>query len=235
MFKRNKIVKLVSNNKFLVEEFPIEKYSKEPPKWFKDIHVNLHEYTKNTEHKSTVKACAGIWDFLKNAYIIRWNFDLEINISENEKFDYSPVNNNMLRRITWFDKELYAMHTPISDNKLTLNTIKLELNWSITSQQRGKVLFTEPFFDYNRDYRIIPGIVEPKFVSDVNVIIEPVKEVIEIKRGEPALALIPLDNQKIITAVSTQKELDIIGKSNYKQDTLGSGWYEKFRRSDNKK
>jgi len=233
MFKRNKTVKLVSSNKFLVEEFPIEKYSKQPPEWFKDIHVNLQEYTQDTEFKSTVKACAGIWDFLKNAYIIRWNFDLEIDVYKDETFNYSKINNDMLKRVTWFNKELYSMHTPIADNKLTLNTIKLELDWAITSQQRGKVLFTEPFFDYNRDYRIIPGIVEPKFVNDVNVIIEPMKEVIKIKRGDPAIALIPLDNQKIITAVSTQKELDIIGKSNYKQNTLGSGWYERYRRNSN--
>ena len=169
IFKKQKIVKLITNNKFLLDEYPVQKYSKEIPLWFKDIHVNLHKYTQNTKFKHTVKACSGIWDFFKNVYIIRWNFDLEIDVFKDETFSYSPdLNNNMLRKITWFNKELYAQHTPISKSKLSLNTIKLELNWYITSLQKGKVLFMEPFFDYQRDYRIIPGIVEPKYVNDVN-------------------------------------------------------------------
>lgn len=234
MFNK-KIAKFVTNNKFLLEEYPIQKYSKNPPSWFKDVHVNLQEYTKETKHKSTVKACSGIWDFFKNVYILRWNFDLEIDINKDETFNYGEINNDMLKRVTWFQKELYSMHTPIADDHLTKNTIKLEMNWDVVSSQNGKLLFTEPFFDYNRDYRIIPGIVEPKYVPSVNVIIEPLKNKIIIKRGDPALAIIPLDNQKIISSLINKKDADIIMKSNYKQNTLGSHWYEKFRKSDKKK
>ena len=233
IFKKQKIVKLITNNKFLLDEYPVQKYSKEIPLWFKDIHVNLHKYTQNTKFKHTVKACSGIWDFFKNVYIIRWNFDLEIDVFKDETFSYSPdLNNNMLRKITWFNKELYAQHTPISKSKLSLNTIKLELNWYITSLQKGKVLFMEPFFDYQRDYRIIPGIVEPKYVNDVNVIIEPLVDKIIIKRGQPALAFIPLENQNIEVSMGNDKDWDSINKNNYKQNTLGISWYEKYRKQE---
>ena len=126
------------------------------------------------------------------------------------------------------------MHTPIADDDLTKNTIKLETNWDVVSSQNGKLLFTEPFFDYNRDYRIIPGVIEPKYVHAVNVIIEPLKDKIIIKRGEPALAVIPLDNQKIVSSLINRKDNDMIEKANYKQNTLGSHWYEKYRKSDKK-
>lgn len=224
------IVKFVTDNKYLLEEYPLEKYSKNPPQWFKDLHVNLHKYSNNTEFSTTAKGCSGIWDFFKKAYILRYNFDLEITVNKNETFDYTKVNNDMLERITWFSKELYSMHTPIGDNYLTKNTIKLETNWKVTSKGKGSLLFTEPFFDYNRDYRIIPGIVQPKYVSAVNVIIEPLKEKIKIKRGEPALAIIPLDNQKVISSLATKKDIETIGRHNYKQNTLGSAWYEKYRK-----
>ena len=123
------------------------------------------------------------------------------------------------------------MHTPISDNYLTSSTIKLETNWDVVSSQDGMLLFTEPFFDYNRDYRIIPGVMEPKYVHEVNIIIEPLKDKIIIKKGEPALAVIPLDNQKIVSGLTNRKDRDMIDRATYKQNTLGSHWYEKYRKS----
>jgi len=230
MFNKQ-IAKFVTNNKFLLEEYPIQKYSKNPPSWFKDVHVNLNKYMDEPQFKTTVKACSGIWDFLKNAYILRWNFDLEITINKDGTFNYGDINKDMLKRVTWFGPELFSMHTPIADDDLTKNTIKLEMNWDVVSSQNGKLLFTEPFFDYNRDYRIIPGVVEPKYVHAVNVIIEPLKDKIIIKRGEPALAVIPLDNQKIVSSLINRKDNDMIERANYKQNTLGSHWYEKYRKS----
>ena len=233
MLKKKKIVKLISNNKFLVDEFPVEKYSKNPPKWFKDIHVNLSEYADINDWQTTAKGCAGIWDFLKSAYIIRWNFDLKFNIHETETYEYYPrKNKNMVKDITFFSPPMYSIHTPVADNKLTLNTIKIDLNWFITSQTKGKVLMTDPFFNYNKEYKIISGVVEPKYSNGVNVIIEPSSPVINIKRGDPALAVIPLDGQKLVTEYGNSKDWNIVNKNFYKQDTMGSGWYERYRKQD---
>lgn len=233
MYKNKKIVKLISNNKFLVDEFTVTKYSKNPPKWFKDIHVNLSKYDNNNTFKTTAKSCPGIWDFFKTAYIIRWNFDLKLNINNDGTYNYYPnKNNNMVKDITFFAPSMYSMHTPIAENELTINTIKIDLNWFITSQTKGKVLITDPFFNYNKDFRIIPGVVEPKYSNGVNVIIEPSSPIINIKRGDPALAIIPLDNQKIITEYGQPKDWKLINKNAYKQDTMESGWYERYRKQD---
>jgi len=224
---KQKEIKFITNNKFLLNEFPIEKYSKNLPNWYKNIDINVNKYTKN--NKLSSKACSGMLDYFKKVYILRWNFDLEININDDETFNYKTINNNMLKSITWFSKEMYSMHTPIADNKLTLNTLKLETNWKIISHSRGSVLFTEPFFDYQRDYRIIPGIIEPKFSNSVIVIIEPLKEKIILKRGEPALAIIPLENQIITNSLGNKKDLDLIEKNNYEFETNNKYWYEKNR------
>jgi len=55
---------VVSNNQYLIEEFPIDKYSKHIPDWFKNIHVDLATYDKNITkgQEHTAKSCAGIWD-----------------------------------------------------------------------------------------------------------------------------------------------------------------------------
>ena len=40
---------VVSNNEFLIEEYPLENYSKHLPSWFKDIKVDLSEYKQAPE------------------------------------------------------------------------------------------------------------------------------------------------------------------------------------------
>lgn len=229
IFNKQKEVKFITKNKFLLNEFPIEKYSNNLPNWFENININANKYTKDTSKKLSSKACSGMLDYFKNVYILRWNFDLEININDNETFNYESINNNMLKSVTWFDKEMYAMHTPIADNKLTLNTLKIETNWKILSEQKGLILFTEPFYDYQRNYRIIPAMIEPKFSNSVIIIIEPLKEKIIFKRGEPALAIIPLENQKITSSLGNKKDWYLIDKNNYEMETNKLYWYEKNR------
>ena len=67
------------------------------------------------------------------------------------------------------------------------------------------------------------------YVNDVNVIIEPLVEKIEIKRGDPALLMFSLDNKTINSRVATDKDNKIIQRNLYKQNTYGLSWYEKHR------
>ena len=73
------------------------------------------------------------------------------------------------------------------------------------------------------------GIVDPYYVNDVNIIMEPLQKKIDIKRGDPALIMFSLDGLDIRTRVATIKDNQRIQRNLYKQDTLGLSWYEKLR------
>ena len=220
---------VVSNNQFLIEEYPLEKYSKHLPSWFKDIKVDLSEYkqahAKGRNH--TAKSCSGIWDYFKTGYLLRFNFDITLDIKDNNNFEYYPESHEDRYKMTWFDAELYGMHTPLESQSDLM--IKLETPYKIVSNKSTKVLLTDPFYNYDLSYRIVPGIVDPLYVNDVNIIIEPLTEKIEIKRGDPALVMFSLDNLNIKSRVATKKDNKIIRRNLYKQNTYGLSWYEKHR------
>jgi len=220
---------VVSNNQYLIEEFPIEKYSKHIPDWFKNIHVDLATYDKNITkgQKHTAKSCAGIWDYFKQAYVLRFNYDLKIDILDSNNFDYYPETNSSNFNMSWFNAEMYGMHTPLNNSLDTM--IKLNSLYKIVSNKSTSVLMTDPFYNYNPQYRIVPGIVDPYFVNDVNIIMEPLQKKIDIKRGDPALIMFSLDGLDIRTRVATIKDNKQIQRNLYKQDTLGLSWYEKLR------
>ena len=132
-----------------------------------------------------------------------------------------------IRDRTWFDAELYGMHTPINTGMDMM--IKLVTPFKIVPNKSTRVLFTDPFYNYEQKYRIVPGIVDPHYVNDVNIIIEPLVKQIQIKRGDPALLMFSLDNSKIGTRVATNKDNKLIRKNLYKQNTYGLSWYEKHR------
>lgn len=220
---------VVSNNEFLIEEYPLENYSKHLPSWFKDIKVDLSEYKQDHEkgRNHTAKSCSGIWDYFKTGYLLRFNFDITLDIKDNNNFSYYPESHKDRYNMTWFDAELYGMHTPLESQSDLM--IKLETPYKIVSNKSTRVLFTDPFYNYDLTYRIVPGIVDPLYVNDVNIIIEPLAEKIEIKRGDPALLMFSLDNQTIHSRVATDKDNKIIQRNLYKQNTYGLSWYEKYR------
>jgi hypothetical protein len=94
-----------------------------------------------------------------------------------------------------------------------------------------RVLITDPFYNYNPQYRIVPGVVDPYLVNDVNIIMEPLQKKIDIKRGDPALVMFSLDGLDIKTRVATIKDNERIQKNLYKQNTMGLSCYEKHRKT----
>lgn len=228
-YRQSNNLAVVSNNEFLIEEYPLEKYSKHLPNWFKDMKVDLSEYNKDHDpgRNHTAKSCSGMWDFFKTGYLLRFNFDITLNIQDSKNFDYHPEPHEDRFKMTWFDAELYGMHTPIKTGMDMM--IKLVTPFKIVSNKSTRVLFTDPFYNYEQKYRIVPGIVDPHYVNDVNIIIEPLVKQIQIKRGDPALLMFSLDNSKIGTRVATNKDNKLIRKNLYKQNTYGLSWYEKHR------
>ena len=230
-YRHSSNLAVVSNNKYLIEEFPLEKYSKHIPDWYKNIKVDLSNYDKNFKkgEQHTAKSCAGIWDYFKTGYILRFNFDLNIDIKDDHNFDYLPETNSQTFDMSWFNPEMYGNHTPSKSASNT--TIKLNTLYKIVSNKSTKVLITDPFYNYNMQYRIVPGIVDPYYVNDVNIIMEPLKKKIQIKRGDPALIMFSLDGLPINTRVASNKDNDRINKNLYKQNSIGLSWYEKLRSS----
>ncbi len=228
-YRQSTDLAVVSNNQYLIEEFPLEKYSKHVPEWFKNIKVDLSEYDKNIKQgeQHTAKSCSGIWDYFKTGYILRFNFDLNINIKDSNNFDYSPQSNSQTFDMAWFNAEMYGNHTPLES--VSNATIKLNSLYKIVASKSTKVLTTDPFYNYNMQYRIVPGIIDPYYVNDVNILMEPLQNEINIKRGDPALIMFSLDGLDIRTRVATKKDNEKIQRNLFKQKTYGLSWYEKYR------
>lgn len=233
MFKKSDI-DIVTRNPIIHKEFPVIKYSKLKEEWAKKAPLYLDKV--QIQDTKTFRGCPGINDWYQEMYIVRWNFDLEIHCDkETDTFTWYPdvINENTFKKLNWFESNKYGLYTPQQDKKRLNTIIKIDLHWDIVSKDKNaKVLLLDPFYNYNFDYRITPGVMKPKYSTPINIIIEPLVDVIKIKKGEIALGIIPLNNKKLNCSIVNKEHEKIINKAKYYLDTSNEAGYIKHIKDD---
>tara|TARA_R100001163_G_C5054828_1_gene191333 strand:+ start:1388 stop:1783 length:396 start_codon:yes stop_codon:yes gene_type:complete len=126
------------------------------------------------------------------SYALLWNFDLEIAVTD-FNFQHGGVG-LPVKDITWFESSQYGVHTPDSNKKNNM-LIKIETLWEIYGE--GKMLTVDPFYNYESNYRTVPGVVDPKKSNSINVLLEPYDDTILINKGDVACLFIPLNFEDI--------------------------------------
>tara|TARA_R100000388_G_scaffold89413_1_gene70167 strand:+ start:666 stop:1370 length:705 start_codon:yes stop_codon:yes gene_type:complete len=230
--KQRNNLRLVTNNNFILEHYPIEKYIKHIPKWFKEIPIFQNE---SYFAPKTAKACEGFTDYFSQSYLVRWNSDLIIDVIDRQKFEYYPdtVNENTYDYISWFSNEMYGDYAPAKDKRTLDTIIKIETHWQFVADKDSRVLFLSPYFEYNDEVKVVQGIVNAKYFPRVNVLLELYTKQYKIERGAPACLLIPLDNQKIEVDMMNDKDKKHLDRLSYLYDTSIYNSYHKAKRDYN--
>lgn len=173
------MLNLICLDEYVFNNYPIQKYSK-VLNWYKNI-------PKKINNNSTARTCPGINEYLSTSYAMLWNFDVDININNNN-FIYTPAN-LPVKEVSYFSADKYGVHTPLN-NKVSNILIKIDMLWEIKG--KGKLLTIDPFYNYETQYRTVPGIIDPDKTSTISVLLEPLNNNITIKQNTVACLFIPL-------------------------------------------
>lgn len=180
------------------------------PKWFKDmpehldkdpgepydpIHRNLFGKVGDIGKKfyvSTMKRCPAIIDFVSEGFIIPMWADTLI---QRDDINLEHDNKNFPARISHHQSEqLTGMPLGEGDFK---DALKFESPWFIYTPPGYSTLFIAPFYQYEKRFTILPGLVETDGWHQINfptIIHE--KEFI-ISQGTPLVQVIPFKRSKL--------------------------------------
>ena len=227
--RKKNIVRFVTDNVGLLETYPIEKYIKSKPEFFKNSPNNINFDGEDVPYR-TGKYCNGFIDLMQHAYLLKWNSDLVLNIdNKTDKFTYFPnANEHTYKDISWFNSQMYGDW--IDNPKRYSNLVyKIGTHWQMIANQSSRFLLAEPYFDYNQQGKVMEGIVDARYFCDVNVMLETYVKEYKIKRGTNAMLYIPLDNQEVVCDMPTKEDLKQIKKINYNYQTSIYNSYNKAK------
>lgn len=227
--KKDNTVRVVTDNKTILESYPIEKYIKHRPSYFKNAPSKI-QFDDEVVPFKTAKYCDGFSDYFNTAYLLRWNSDLVIDINnEDQSYDFFPnISENTYRSVGFFNSEMYG-DQHINKKRYTNIIFKISTNWNLIANKPSRFLVMDPYFNYNDQGLVMTGIFDAYRFTQVNVMFESYVKQYVIKRGDPAMVLIPLDNQKLISDYKTEKDIDHINKRAYNYDTTIYNSYNKMK------
>ena len=202
------------------------------PKWFKDIPSTV---------PASVKACPSFPDYFSQGYIIpMW---CDIRLVYKKEIDTWQVNPSSVL-FNWESHSLkqFMDHTTPNFNGVDGQFVfKAICPWRIVTPPGWSVLQLPLFYHFNKEWSVLPGIIDTDIYSEVNqqVLYHGNEKEIEIKQGEPFVLYIPFKRSNKLNHEVRYKNSDD-EKSFYKQ-FLGitgkfrpNGYYRKLQRKRDK-
>jgi hypothetical protein len=161
------------------------------PQWFKDIPLKEN-------FMSTVKICPSFPDFFSQGYIIPMWSDVKLKFDkENQSWEWkTPINN--------FNWDIHPPDQLLSHTKVGFNGIdsqfvfKAGSPWKIITPPGWSVLQLPLFYHFNKEWSVMPGIIDTDIHSAVNqqVLYHGDGKEITINRGDPFVLYIPFERSK---------------------------------------
>jgi hypothetical protein len=190
------------------------------PQWFKDMKETINtpaspdgsvpgrfERSGDTAKKwtsGTVKRCPAIVDLISEGFIIpMWSDFLLQNDGtilewDNKNFPYGIEFHNTAQIYNW----------PLKKNDFP-EGVKFTNPWRIYTPPGYSVMFTQPTYQFEKRFTVLPGIVETDSYHHINfpTIIHTKKDII-IERGTPFIQVIPFkrDDWKFQVGQMTEKQ-----------------------------
>ena len=201
------------------------------PEWFKQIPGNLN---------GTVKQCPSFPDFFSQGYVIpMW---ADVRLKHNKETDQWGWNGSS-DSFSWDmhpNNQLIDYVIPTFNGMDGKFVFKANCPWKIITPPGWSVMQLPLFYHFNREWSIMPGIIDTDIHHYINqqVLYHGDKEEITINRGDPFVLYVPFKREKNSLDVRFQSEKDrkIFGKQQLKFNTkfLNTGSYRKMQRERDK-
>jgi hypothetical protein len=195
-FKTEKIVlDCFTDNLHVYETARINHGTKFFPEWWKNLPAN-HD-TWSMPESQNMKACAGFRDlFLKSLILPVWS-ETEIEVKPDCSFSWRSANQMRVSGHESFQYEgLFSGQN--------LAQIKILSPWMLKSKQNLQIMILEPFWNNQRlnNFRVIPGIINTKYIPQCNVngFVQPLSnesKLIHFEPLTPLAYLVPLTEKNI--------------------------------------
>jgi hypothetical protein len=200
------------------------------PDWWKQIPI------KN-DGGYTSKICPSMSDYLSNGYILPMWMDMTFKYSKESNIwssKHSPE--PFLPLTTHGNSQLIDYADVAFIGKDSSAIFKANSPWKIITPKGYSVLQLPLLYHFNKDFTVLPGIIDTDTYHDINVQMSyhGNEEEIFIKRGTPLCVYIPFKRTKYNFSFNaeTEKEKKIFDALRYDIYTKfeGSGWYRSLQR-----
>lgn len=202
-FKSDTIVlDCFTDNPFIYETARINYASKFVPEWWKKLPLpkNVDRNTlelKGDLTKFNLKTCPGFRDLYKKCLVIPLWTELRIKVLSDGSYEWKSANEAVIQSHLKVQYDGLFSNTPLAQ-------LKVLSPWFVRSKSDLQLMFLEPFFNNTNinDLRIIPGVLNTKYVSQLNVncFIEPNPDSvrsINLSPLTPLTFLVPLTEKRI--------------------------------------
>lgn len=162
------------------------------PSWFKNAPKYYHG--EDDFKFGTSKKCPSFIHFLSNGYIVPAWSDLSFRLTyenENKKLEYRTSWDKFTVDIHTDDQ--YISYLPENIRKKTHAVVKPISPWKLKISDGYSIYITHPYYHFNTEYTILPGIINPEYYHELNTpfTLNTSDKWITINAGSPLFMVVP--------------------------------------------
>jgi hypothetical protein len=152
------IIKFSCDDQSVIENYPPVPASKIIPEWYKDIPPLLDKVPGYliSDGIGSVKKCVPVLDYLTSGYVIKNTFQTRLTQSKDKDFDGFK---SISAKTDHIGGQPYHQ-CPVMLNNKKNHYVKIHQPWLIKTPPGYSSLIYQPHYFFNKDYEILPGIVD---------------------------------------------------------------------------
>jgi hypothetical protein len=236
-------IKFISTNKDVTKFFQPTPAKKVLPEWF----TKLDLYTSDSFNVPTIKSCIPVTDLMTSGYIIFNTYEIDLQQVPTDT-PYPPPNDDVNDYIDWRTaadtfgysavEKHYHAQCPVThtDNRAT-DYFKIKNIWTVKTPPGYSCLFMQPFYHFNKDYKLLPAIVDTD-KHDVPIsftgYLTNLNSEITIKPGEPLVQVIPFKRDEWTMSVSEEDRASMLSLFINRTPGMITRWYKNIFHSKKK-
>ena len=218
-----------------IEEIQPKPAKKFLPDWWKDMPLQNQE-------GSTAKVCPSMGDYFSNGYVLPMWMDATFQYSkEKNEFNISQAGGPFPLMASHSNSQLLDYIDVSFNGKDATNIFKAVSPWKIITSPGYSVLQLPMFYNFNKDFTVLPGIIDTDIYNVINVQMLHYGngEEVFIKRGEPLCVYVPFKRTKYNFSFSAQTEQEKLRFDSIQYDFNTkferSNWYRNLQRKRDRK
>jgi hypothetical protein len=235
-----------NNNIKIVSTFPglesIEECKPRPaksfiPSWWKSLPV-----PEKFDNFPNIRMCPSFPDYFSQGFIIpMWSDSLLHYQSETDELFWKTGLNNDLGWSMHPKKQLLDHMVPEPLGSECVAIIKAQCPWRVITPKGYSVLQLPVFFDFNKDFSIVPGIIDTDVHHEVNpqIMLHTKDKDVFIERGSAFVQYIPFKrtkyNLEILSNSDKFQKMFDNKNANFLTKIIGEGSYRQMQRERDKK
>lgn len=238
MFNKNKkpLIEFVSiiEGLDLIDEVLPKPSNKYIPDWWRSIPTEM------SIGRASVRQCPSFPDFFSSGYVVPMWMDSLIQYDESTESWNTKSSHFVADWAGHGNDQMIDYVRPSLQGKSANFVFKANSPWRIITPPGYSVLQLPMFYHFNREWSVMPGIVDTDIYHDVNqqVLYHGEGKEIFIKRGEPLAMYLPFERKKFMMQTRYQTEKD---RAKFVKNTLdvftkflGQGSYRSLQRERDK-